>query len=137
MYLCKMITATRNSLLVRYFWGFMSLYLLNCCVDSPDVQSNYFPENLTYNDQESVIEIIVEKVLGFEHAIPEYDDTDTNENILGKSAFKLDLFVLPSMHFYLNQKFLILKNLDLAGQNPIILIPFFEINTPPPEVLFV
>jgi hypothetical protein len=41
------------------------------------------------------------------------------------------------MHFYINQKILILKNLDLAGQNPIILVPFFEINTPPPEVLFV
>ena len=131
-----MINTARNTLLVRYFWGFMSLYFLNCCVDSADVQSNYLPENLTYNDQESVIEIIVEKLLVYDNAIAEYDDNDTNDNIVGKTTFSLGLFVLPSAYFHINEKILILKNQYLSGQNLIILIPFFEINTPPPEILF-
>ncbi|TDD73778.1 hypothetical protein [Flavobacterium caseinilyticum] len=132
-----MIKAARNTLLIRYFWGFMSLYFLNCCVDSADVQPNYVPENLTYNDQESIIEIIVEKLLGYDNAIAEYDDNDTNENIAGKITFSLGIFVVPSAFFHINPKFLTLKNQYLSGQNLIILIPFFEINTPPPEVLFI
>ncbi|MFV8443109.1 hypothetical protein [Flavobacterium sp. LB2P44] len=129
-----MFKLTQNSLLIRFFWGFMSLYLLNCFVDSPDLQPNYFPEDLTYNDPESIIEIVVEKVLGFENAIAEYDDNDSNQNFFGKNTFSLDLFVLPIIAIPINHEYLLLKNQNLEVQNSALLLPYFEIHTPPPEV---
>lgn len=92
MQLCNMIRLIRNSLLIRYFWSFMSFYLLNCYVEFPDAQTNFFTENITFNDPESIIEIVVEKVLGYENTIAEYDDNDTNQNFFGKSTFSLNFF---------------------------------------------
>lgn len=129
-----MIKPIRHSLLTRYLWGFMSLYLLNCFVDSPDAQPHHFPEDLTYNDLESIIEIVVEKVLGFENAIPEYDDNDTNQDFAGKSTFLIDFFVVPNTTISINKKYLNLKKGKLTEQNLILSTPYFEIHTPPPEV---
>jgi hypothetical protein len=112
----------------------MSLYLLNCFVDSPDAQPHHFPEDLTYNDLESIIEIVVEKVLGFENAIPEYDDNDSNQDFAAKSTFFIDIFVLPNTTPSINKKYSYLKKEKLAEQNSIFFNPYFEIHTPPPEV---
>jgi hypothetical protein len=111
----------------------MSLYLLNCFVDSPDVQPDYFTEDLTYNDQESIIEIFVEKVLGFENAIAEYDDNDINQSSSLKSNFSIDFFVLPIITLSGNKNYMRLKKENLAVQNSILLTPYFKIHTPPPE----
>ncbi|MDI5897809.1 hypothetical protein QLS91_10800 [Flavobacterium sp. LB2P84] len=128
-----MIKQIRHSFLTRYFWCFMSLYLLNCFVDSPDVQPDYFTEDLTYNDQESIIEIFVEKVLGFENAIAEYDDNDINQSSSLKSNFSIDFFVLPIITLSGNKNYMRLKKENLAVQNSILLTPYFKIHTPPPE----
>jgi hypothetical protein len=55
----------------------MALHILNFSVDSPDALPDYVPEDLTINDMESVVEIILEKVLNIENAIAEYDEKDT------------------------------------------------------------
>lgn len=68
----------------------MGLYLLNISVDSSDQNLNSIPEDLSINDQESIIEIIIEKVLGFENAIEEYDDHDS-ENQIKKAKAQIDL----------------------------------------------
>ena len=128
-----MIKQIRHNFLTRYFWCFMSLYLLNCFVDSPDVQPDYFTEDLTYNDQESIIEIFVEKVLGFENAIAEYDDNDINQSSSLKSNFSIDFFVLPIITLSGNKNYMRLKKENLAVQNSILLTPYFKIHTPPPE----
>ena len=128
-----MIKQIRHSLLTQYFWGFMSLYLLNCFVDSLDAQPNHFPEDLTYNDMESIIEIVVEKALGFENAIPEYDDNDTNQNSHLKSNFFTDFFVIPIIGLSIDKNYMCLKKEKLVFQNPILLTPYFKIHIPPPE----
>tara|TARA_R110002050_G_scaffold278622_1_gene424800 strand:- start:111 stop:449 length:339 start_codon:yes stop_codon:yes gene_type:complete len=56
----------------------MSMYLLNISVDTEDPSSDYFSEDLSFNDQESIVEILIEQVLGFENAFQEYDDQDSN-----------------------------------------------------------
>jgi len=70
----------------------MGLYLLNISVDTADFNPEYIPEDLSINDQESIIEIIVESVLGYENAIKEYDDHDTEDNNK-KENVKIDLLV--------------------------------------------
>lgn len=129
-----MIKQVRQSLLTRYFWGFMSLYLLNCFVDSPDVQPNYLTKDHVTDDLESIIEIFIEKALGFENALAEYDDIDINESSSLKSNLCINFFVLPIITIIVNNYFLRLLKENLGQQNLIFLIPYFKIHTPPPEV---
>lgn len=60
--------------------GLIAMIILNCSVDAPDLQPEYVPEDLTYNDIESIVEWVLEDVLGYQDIIKEYDDDD-NSNI--------------------------------------------------------
>lgn len=71
-----MLSKLQNSLFIRVFSGLMFLYMVNLSVDSPDPKQKHIPENLDYNDQESLIEILLEKILGFDNLLPEFDDDD-------------------------------------------------------------
>ncbi|WP_220273371.1 hypothetical protein [Pontibacter diazotrophicus] len=64
-------------------------------MDTVDPNPEYIPEDLSFNDQESVVEILLEKVLGFENAIAEYDDHDTEERTKKKTT-KIDFIVQDS-----------------------------------------
>ena len=68
----------------------MSLFLLNISVDTADFNPNFISEDLSLNDQESIIEIIVEQVLGYEDAFMEYDDND-REDHHKKTNLKIEL----------------------------------------------
>lgn len=60
----------------------MAIWVVNFSVDPPDtllnetLSNNPKQENLHFNEMESVYEWVVEKVLGFEHAVPEGQDND-------------------------------------------------------------
>jgi len=70
----------------------MAIYLLNVRIDTADPQPENIPEDLSFNDQESVIEFVIEKILGFEDAIREYDDHDNQSPIKTKNV-KIDLML--------------------------------------------
>ena len=74
----------RQPFLSRFFCGLVAAIILNLSVDAPDLYDNSVPENLTYNDVESVIEWMLEDVCQIENAIAEHDDDDQN------SPLKLD-----------------------------------------------
>jgi hypothetical protein len=84
------LTAIRHSIFSKILWGLLGLHLLNVSVDVTDPFSNSVAEDLSINDQESIVELIVEKLFGFEDAIAEYDDHDTEEQNK-KSTVKIDL----------------------------------------------
>ena len=73
--------AFRQHIISRLVWMFMAAQILNCSVDMPDIQPDYIPENLSYNDMESIIEIVLEKVFKIENAIVEYDEKDIDDRI--------------------------------------------------------
>lgn len=54
----------------------MALHMLNICVDMPDAQPESVPEDLTINDMESVVEIVLEKGFEIDNAIEEHDEPD-------------------------------------------------------------
>jgi hypothetical protein len=56
----------------------MAINILNVSIDPPDVSMAYHPEDLSYNDIESINEALLEKVLMINNAIPEHDEPDTN-----------------------------------------------------------
>jgi len=98
----------RQNIFVRFLCGLVAAIILNLSVDAPDLHDNSVPEDLTYNDIESVIEWTVEDVCGIENAFPEHDDDDQN------SPLKLD----KKFDFFYEHK--------LAAAAPFPVEPFFE-----------
>lgn len=76
-----MFSLIRNNIFIRIICGIFGIYLLNISVDPPDPNPEHIPEDLLFNDQESIVEIILEKVLGFDDIIREYDDNDYEDSV--------------------------------------------------------
>ncbi|MGB6036415.1 MAG: hypothetical protein WBG42_09100 [Cryomorphaceae bacterium] len=114
-------------------WGLMGLYLLNISVDTADPEAENIPEDLSFNDQESIVEIVVEQVLGYENAIKEYDDHDTEDHNKKKNV-KIDLpdhsfKTNESVHNQLSEK----KN-SYSYHEARLTDGFEETDSPPPKV---
>ena len=63
----------------------MCIQMFNISVDAPDGHTDALKEDLSINEMESVLEIILEQCLDIENAIPEYDEEDdNNSNSIGK-----------------------------------------------------
>lgn len=111
----------------------MGLYLLNISVDTADLNPNHIPEDLSINDQESIIEIIVEKTLGYEDAIKEYDDNDTedhNKNTNLKIELIAQWIVGPSI----KQSIIKTTKQRFPDYNTYLTNGFQKLDTPPPKV---
>ncbi|WP_439482503.1 hypothetical protein [Cyclobacterium plantarum] len=128
-----MMQVARNSRFLKGFWIFMALYLLNCSVDAGDENPNYLPEDLSINDHESMIEIILEIGLGIEDAIPESEDADGDRETTHKKKLKSDihLFIPSKINDF---RFLeALTNKYTTGQSVLISSVFFRVPSPPPR----
>ncbi|WP_119844698.1 MULTISPECIES: hypothetical protein [Reichenbachiella] len=127
-----MIDQIKNSIFSKVLWGFMGLYLLNISVDTADPYPDHIPEDLSINDQESIIEIIVEKVLGYDDAIKEYDDHDTEDHNK-KANFKIELIAQFSIDSIINQSYFDSVKRAFPRYNTSLINGFHKIDTPPPK----
>ena len=121
----------KHSTMVKYISMFIALLLLNCSVDSPDFYKKHIPENLCINDQESIIELVVEKVFGYDNAIPEYDDADSSE---ANNSIALDLFIVPPTFFTITPFTTYNCNKEIFSTNQQLLTACLEIHSPPPLI---
>lgn len=127
-----MIYQLRNSVFTKVLWGLMALYLINISVDTPDPYPEHIAEDLSINDQESIIELIVEQILGFENAIKEVDDHDSEEHNKTKIT-KIDLLACVSFvdiskkHHQYSFRF-------ASDQNHWLISRHIEIEDPPPKI---
>lgn len=128
-----MLRILRNSLCSKILWGVLGLYLLNISVDAPDPNPEFIAEDLSLNDQESIVEIIVEKILGFENAIAEYDDHDTDSQT-GKKNIQTDW--LNQFHDSPTNNYTLLSfsKDDFPNYAASLTYAFLEIDSPPPKV---
>jgi len=127
------ISLIRNSWLSKGLWSLMSIYLLNISVDAVDPEANYIPEDLSYNEQESIAEIIVEKFLGYENAFKEFDDNDSDErNQQNTLSFE---FFISQDHSPTGLEAPIIEITNLfKDYNFTLTLGFEEIDNPPPIV---
>ncbi len=123
----------RNSRTIRLFWGVMAVYLLNISVDTADIYHEGIPENLSVNDQESIVELLIEQILGFEQAFTEYDDHDSSESwekkksgtFVMKVCGDISSAITPNIH----------QNANIHGFGAEQLIKgHSQLHTPPPEI---
>lgn len=110
----------------------MGLFLLNISVDTKDLNPEYIPEDLSINDQESIIEIVVEKVLGYEDAFKEYDDHDTEDH-KQKTNLKIDLFSSYKSDCIIKQSFIETKKQKFLDYSTFLTNGFQKLDTPPPK----
>lgn len=69
----------RNHIIFRIFCFVLALHIFNISVDMPDGKPDDVPEDLTINDQESFVELVLEKCVGIDNAIAEHDESDDEE----------------------------------------------------------
>ncbi len=111
----------------------MGLYLLNISVDTADPNPNHIPEDLSINDQESIIEIVLEKVLGYENAIKEYDDNDT-EDLNKKPSVKIDLTTHYVVYTLLHQFIIQTASHKFPDYISYLTTGFQKLDRPPPKI---
>jgi len=69
----------RNTIFSRIILLLLSIQTLNVCIDTRDSVSPNLPEDLEFNDQESIVEFILEKCFRIENAIQEHDENDLED----------------------------------------------------------
>ena len=112
-------------------WALMGAHFLNISIDTADPNPESIPEDLTINDQESIIELIVEKVLGFENAIEEYDDYDAEDHT--KKVAKIDL-ITPGLEKQSNAiPITFIKKKEYPFHKLHLKDAFLHLDTPPPK----
>lgn len=126
-----MIAHFRNSISIKVFWTLIAIYLLNISVDTTDPAPQSVTEDLAINDQESLVEIVVEEILGFENAIHENDDPDT-ENNFKKNNLKIELGTHAPLNL-LSTSFSEACNHLLPHVKTGLTAGFLQLNTPPPK----
>ena len=93
-----MLLPIRQNLTLKFLWGFLALHFLNVSIDAPDRNPEYVAENLSINDQESIVELIVEKVFSMDNVFIEYDYTD-HEDHTKKSNTKFEWITYNLLSF--------------------------------------
>ena len=111
----------------------MGLYFFNISIDTADPNPEHIPEDLSINDQESIIEIVVEKILGYEDAIKEYDDHDPEDHNT-KTNIKIDLINSFLNDINIKQLFVEMKKQKFSDFNAYLIGGFYKFFTPPPEI---
>lgn len=129
-----MLHSIRNRSSLQVFCAFLALYILNCSIDTSELHSFGTPTDVTINHQESVAELIIEKVLGFENAIAENDDSGTENQSTLKKLTAVDFYLVPQFSVdvadFLTTQLLTKIGFSAAAQRQ----TYFEIHSPPPEV---
>jgi hypothetical protein len=121
----------RNHILSRVFCVLMALHIFNVSVDMPDAQPDDIPEDLTINDQETVVELVLEGWLGIDNAIAEHDETgDESETFEIIKQFQLYTSNIPEISFY---RPIIELEQAISYQEDKYFQYINEINPPPPK----
>lgn len=111
----------------------MGIYLLNISADTADPKPEHIPEDLSINDQESIVEIIVEKVFGYEDAFKEYDDKD-NEDHNKKNSLKIELIVHGQVDSSIKKTIINTSKQKFPNYNSYLTTGFHKLDFPPPKV---
>jgi hypothetical protein len=97
MYLCT-LEYLRHSKIMSAFWLCLAAMILNYSIDVPDPHNDSVQEDLSYNDMESISELVFEYFLGWDNFVPEHDDDDLDDNVSFTKKIEVT-FVLKPFNF--------------------------------------
>ena len=128
-----MLQQFRLRLFTQIVWGILAIHFINISIDAPDFYPNHIPENLSYNEQESIVELVTETLLGYDDVFEEYDDDDSEDFTVKKNLHNIWYCVAPSPIKVRNKSGFTAKPkffYHLIGNDHLAI----SINSPPPEV---
>lgn len=82
----------RNSIFLKFSWIFLALLMFNNSIDAPDFYGDEIAEDLSYNDIESITELVLEVFIGIENAVPEHDEDDSEDGSNFSKKFNASTF---------------------------------------------
>ena len=110
----------------------MGLYIFNLSADTADPESQHVAEDLSINDQESMVEVLVETILGYEDTFEEFDDPDGDDHNK-KTTHQIDLVLHnPADQKQRYNSSYIVENRFLDPRIALS-IGFRQIDSPPPN----
>ena len=128
-----MFSFIRNSIFIKVFWGLLGIYLLNISVDCADPNPRHIPEDLTFNDQESIVELVIETIFGFEKAFTEYDDNDSEDHN-NKKDVKIDFAAFYSIIQANTKQHSLSRKIIYPNREDHLSNGYNQLHTPPPKI---
>ncbi|WP_439490374.1 hypothetical protein [Algoriphagus sp.] len=110
----------------------MGIYMLNISADTPDPKSAHIAEDLSINDQESMIEVLVERILGFEDTFEEFEDPDGDDQNK-KISPKADLIHTTAADYNSGYNFSTSSKIQFSDPRLKLSFGFSELDSPPPN----
>lgn len=107
--------------------------MFNISIDTADLNPEHIQEDLSINDQESIIEFVAEKILGYEDAFKEYDDKDTEDHNK-RTNVKIDLSPKYITKELLNHQHLVITCRKFHDYYAFLTKGFKKLEIPPPKV---
>ena len=109
----------------------LALHFLNLSIDSKDPNPDSIPEDLSFNDIESITEFVAEIVFGWHDTFEEHDERDSDEGgALDFYKFYCSNHVVNITH----HTFSILLSTEFYIRNSDnVLAPVRDIHSPPPR----
>ncbi|MCU0426586.1 MAG: hypothetical protein MUF71_13265 [Candidatus Kapabacteria bacterium] len=107
----------------------MMLHILNLSVDAADILPDAVPEDLSFNEIESIVEFVLEDVFHIQNALPEYDEQDEAAELVKTSI----VYISSSYPVSVTRLFRDGTLLTFAPCSPAASQPTLEILSPPPK----
>ena len=121
----------RSNIISRIFCILMAIHIFNLSVDTKDVAPDCIAEDLSINDQETVVEIVLEKVLGIDNAIAEQDEPDQEDG--GALDFKKVNLISHHSHRLFFEPQFFQKKSKINYLASFHQSPTYDVFSPPPE----
>lgn len=121
----------RSNIISRIFCILMAIHIFNLSVDTKDAAPDCIAEDLSINDQETVVEIVLEKVLGIDNAIAEQDEPDQEDG--GSLDFKKINLISHHSHKLFFEPKIFHKKTEIKYVASFHQSPIFDVFSPPPE----
>ena len=127
----KLFAIAKNIRIQKALCLFMACYFIKSIVDAPNL--NLYTSAVYFNEQETIIELVVEKVMDFGDVIPETNDTDNQEQTSLKKL-KLEVY-FPTSKLVFLQPLYNCNTKTFCHSDLFIENPFHSIFSPPPELI--
>jgi hypothetical protein len=124
----------RQNILLKYLWIGLALFIFNVSIDTPDAFGDEVAEDLSFNDIESIGELVLEDILGIYNACPEHDENDLNDE--GGFCKKVDFQFNQNLSFTIDTKVYLIneERIFIVHNTSQPVSPFLQGLIKPPQV---
>ncbi|MGY5354325.1 hypothetical protein [Wenyingzhuangia sp. IMCC45467] len=127
-----MLNFFRNNVFIKILFGILGVHLLNISIVTPKATPIHHSNELSFNNQENKVVFFLEKILGFENAIEEYEDSTDD----CKQKNNLDIELIAAKGSFSKKKPLLLNinKQKFPELIPQIIEGHEQLDTPPPKI---